>query len=485
MSAPHSSPDASPTASARRWAGKVRVVEGHEAARAQEVVAAMHPIESPTMLNETSVARIASFRDGVDRLPWLIVGPLCHATAFHVCARGGVWCVVEGDRLVSKYVAISAEGAYVEWCLGPLRPDEVISQSGTRPASRWRRTLGFRRRLWRTIGQWSTWLTFGLLCAVGVADDVISDLLRRDAPLAGEPDVSIGWAQAALDLSLVVVGFLAFAWLATAWLKVRMSETSPTRHPRVLVIGLSPLDRFDQREFRQLKAADSKPNWWSTLCPGDLAAYADDEGGPIHPHAVSQLEAALRLSLPFLSADAKTMVELVKVVPGGRSEQVVDTILGKPYFPWLQNLRAIGAYSGAKRRVGHDAGFAVVGQSPVEHILVLASRQARDDYPLFAALLRSKFKECGWRTQVSRVDCEPDVDSFTQSTAALLQAVEQALTLEADMLEDDIVIDITSAARPFGLAAAVLTMNRDFAFSFVDRAGNVHEFDGGVALARG
>jgi hypothetical protein len=475
-----------PAVPRRPWKGSICVVDDGDSATAKRILkeSGLTPDAVAPDVPARSLAERDSFRDRTDPLPWLVVGKLDDPTALHVCAKGAVWCVVEGDKLMRRYVALDESGEYRTWDLGafPGQGDTLLptaADGNPRLDRRLRAIVGRLRRFGRAILDWKLALTFVLLGGVVTADDVISDLLRRQASLAlSTADWRFDWGEAARDVLLIGFGVAAFAWLAGEWLKVRIAETAPRRRARVLILGLSPLDRLEPAEVDRLDAHGIRPIWRGCLDPRGRLFENDDT--PIHPHAASQFDAASKLPLEVCAESADRMVARAK--EKGCDEALAHTLVAKPQFPWQQSLRVLAAYLDARRP--HEDGFAYDAASPLEHILVVTSEQAQDDYPLFAALLEKKLGDCNRKATVQRTAFSPNVGSIADALKALRDAVDQALSTCPGLREDEIVIDITAAARPFGVAAAVLTMNRDLVFSFVDRDGEVREYDGGVYLAR-
>lgn len=303
------------------------------------------------------------------------------------------------------------------------------------------------------------------------------------APLAVLLAVAAGLGLAPRALVLIGLGFLVSVWLSQDLFKVVMSERCdgdsswPVR--KVLIMGLSPLTRLRKEALEEL-SADARHQFANEFWQSSF--------DPVHPHAVRQLEAAVALPLRISGAKRCKMDERAELC-GEPTKIHVKTLTTGARFSWLSNLRVAAHYCGELARA--DRKERPMGAASLERIVVVASAEAARDYPLFHHLLTKSLKCAGQGD--CRLDIYPhriDVTSFADSYAAIEDAVGRVLgdrSFDGSLyVPADIVIFTTAAARPFGIAAAALTINRDIAFCHVtERKNDIIEYEGRVYFAAG
>jgi hypothetical protein len=273
-----------------------------------------------------------------------------------------------------------------------------------------------------------------------------------------------------------VVGFAAFAVAAKSVLKATVEEgpANDRARARVLIMGLSALPRLRAREYADVDPS-AAPRWFETVkgIHHDGRLFCDGSNLPIHPVAASQYVAARELPLGILAASehcVEALLEGAKEHGGHDVEAAYKWLRREPQFSWRQNLRAIA--------------FQLDIDSPrplrrLERIVVLTTEKSTKDYPLFAALVGRKLRECGAdHVKISEHDRTVDAESFVGVRDVLTDIVEQL-----EVADDEIVVDVTSLPRPFAIAASVLTMNRDLVFTYVNGEGDIWQYDGEVAVA--
>lgn len=135
---------------------------------------------------------------------------------------------------------------------------------------------------------------------------------------------------------------------------------------------------------------------------------------------------------------------------------------------WQQNLRAAFAH-----------------RARLENIVVICSegdRGSGQQFPMFRELVEDRLADDGLKVEVARA---PGSDTDFEDHDTLRRAIYNAITFARDkwgVSADDIAIDVTAGPKIFSITAAAATFNHALAFTYVNNAGVVTEFDATVTL---
>jgi len=161
--------------------------------------------------------------------------------------------------------------------------------------------------------------------------------------------------------------------------------------------------------------------------------------------------------------------------------------------PWQQNLRMIWHHV---QRTPQE-----VGQT-LERVIVLPSRGSRPeakeetaagswkDAQTFKRLLEEKLTEIGSTATVELSESGVDYLNLEETADVLSTLVQNAQQRRggrhrrrASRFGSGICVDVTAGLKPFSIAAALVTMNEDLIFGYVDNDGQAKFYDARVEVA--
>jgi len=237
----------------------------------------------------------------------------------------------------------------------------------------------------------------------------------------------------------------------------RLVRRSDVSQRPVLIVGLSP--RHYDKNTSQVTAEDER------ALRAMHALSLDDLGLDCDAH--DQAAQLLSQSDPR----RRWLIDLETAKPSG----------GRIYHPWRQVFRLIGS-------------FATAGSSPQLRRLVVVTSSGPDgsqrDWAAFAELIRLKLGP-----GVDVINGSPggiDFEDYDVVFRTLGEIVKRQLTdtIKTDdqlsprqISHEDICIDATAGFKIFSIAAAMVTMNRDFVFSYVTNSGQSRFYDASVDFA--
>lgn len=136
--------------------------------------------------------------------------------------------------------------------------------------------------------------------------------------------------------------------------------------------------------------------------------------------------------------------------------------------PWQQAVRLLARH---RSRLGH--------------VVVVCSSESAPQFGAFRAVLESVLGAAGLSVEVEQCPGPPaDFEDHEEVRAALLDAL--ALCRRDHGIEDpDLGVDVTAGRKVFSIAAAVVTINQDLSFYYVNEAGDVAAYDAVASLGDG
>jgi hypothetical protein len=137
---------------------------------------------------------------------------------------------------------------------------------------------------------------------------------------------------------------------------------------------------------------------------------------------------------------------------------------------WQQPLRVI--LHDLKKAASHP-------DAPLCEVHILMSPESAADYFRFEALITPFL--LSWplgAIKLSREEGSLDVNNITECARTIRSAI---LEREKEFHKRRICVDATAGSKPFSIAVALATLNREMAFSYVDNGGTANFFDTNVS----
>lgn len=131
-------------------------------------------------------------------------------------------------------------------------------------------------------------------------------------------------------------------------------------------------------------------------------------------------------------------------------------------FPWQQNLRALKPHIGV-----------------LEHLIVITSERSQSHFPAFEKFVKGMAHETG-PLRVHALPSPTDFEDYDDLAGAFGSALGIAREVCQAKL-GDVCIDATAGQKIFSIAAAIVTLNKNLVFTYVNNRGKVRAFDANVA----
>lgn len=133
------------------------------------------------------------------------------------------------------------------------------------------------------------------------------------------------------------------------------------------------------------------------------------------------------------------------------------------HFPWQQNLRAIKPHIGV-----------------LEHVIIVTSARSQPHLRAFTELLEGLTAETG-KLSIHALPTPADFEDYDDLVGAFSEALMLARQV-GGAYYGDVCIDATAGQKIFSIAAAIVTLNKNLVFTYVNNLGKVRAYDASVAL---